>query len=312
MPVRPGGEPSPVINLTEARVGHYVGRIRHAWQRQVDSIIETGRLLIEAKRELPGGFQAMIEEQLPFGARAAQMLMKIAGNPVLADAQYVSHLPPSWGTLYELTQLPQDLLREWILDGTIHPQLERKEVAMLNRPAQTHELAAAPADPSDTKPRVYVPGGKTVADLCREAALLQAQGATPKEAAEMVDISDRTYREGWTIVQLAERADLGERDAELARSALAEMNETRRTHKPFLRIIPLADRIWGKKAQRDDASRQRRIEEFRHAVTFLAETCARAGDINIPHLPAEDITAAVKQIGEAIASLRQLIKRIKE
>lgn len=312
MPVRTGGEPSSVISLTEARVGHYVGRIRSAWQRQVDSIVETGRLLSEAKRELPGGFLAMIEEQLPFGARTAQMLMKIADNPVLTDAQYVSHLPPSWGTLYELTQLPQDLLREWILDGTIHPQLERREVAMLNRPAHEIELAAAPAGTTDGKPRVYVPGGKTIADLCREAAQLQAQGATPKEAAEMADISDRTYREGWTIVQLAERTDLGERDTELARSALTEMNETRRTHKPFIKIMPLADRIWGKKSIRDDASRQRRIEEFRHAVTFLAETCARAGDINIPHLPAEDITAAVKQISEAIASLRQLSKRIQE
>lgn len=35
----------------------------------------------------------------------AQRLMQIASNPALANATHVSLLPPSWGTLYELSRL---------------------------------------------------------------------------------------------------------------------------------------------------------------------------------------------------------------
>jgi hypothetical protein len=46
------------------------------------------------------------ETMLPFGARTAQMLMKVSEEPLLANPNRGSDLPPSWRTLYELTKLP--------------------------------------------------------------------------------------------------------------------------------------------------------------------------------------------------------------
>src|ERR1700732_3323991 len=80
-------------------------------QTMTDTIIKTGRDLIEAKNELGHGeFSKMLEEYFPLGERTAQQLMEIARNPVLANPTHVSHLPAHWGTLYELTKLPLEVI----------------------------------------------------------------------------------------------------------------------------------------------------------------------------------------------------------
>lgn len=71
--------------------------------------------------------------RLPFKARTRQMLMRLAAHPILAS--HGSQLPPCWRTLYELTKVPDEVLLAKIEDGTIHPGMERREVAaLLNKP----------------------------------------------------------------------------------------------------------------------------------------------------------------------------------
>jgi hypothetical protein len=43
------------------------------------------------------------------------------------------HLPPSWTTLYELTKLDDDTFDQKLRDGSINPEMQRKEVARANR-----------------------------------------------------------------------------------------------------------------------------------------------------------------------------------
>jgi hypothetical protein len=120
--------------LPPADVDGYVKRITATWQNAAASIIETGRILTEAKRNLPHGeFGKMIDEKLPFSRRAAQMLMAIAKNPVLSNPKFVSFLPPSWGTLYELTAYPDGELKEMIADRTINPETRRRDVDATER-----------------------------------------------------------------------------------------------------------------------------------------------------------------------------------
>jgi hypothetical protein len=108
---------------------YFVEQITALWNKQVETILETGRLLIQAKQELPHGeFGVMIAKQLPFGSRAAQQLMAVARNPVLSNATYVSHLPPSWGTLYDLAGMPESELLNLIKTEQIHPGMERADV----------------------------------------------------------------------------------------------------------------------------------------------------------------------------------------
>jgi hypothetical protein len=111
--------------------------ITAAWQKGVESIVETGDRLIEAKGELEhGSFEAMVQTKLPFGPDTARMLMAIARHPVISKPEHVRVLPPSWGTLYQLTKLPDPLLTAKIKDGTITPELERKDVPKLLPPPE--------------------------------------------------------------------------------------------------------------------------------------------------------------------------------
>ena len=109
----------------------WVGRICTAWSKTVAAFIETGRLLNEAKRELPHGtFMQMINHRLPFTLGTAERLMVIARNPIISDSAHGPNLPPSWHTLYVLAKLPPEDLRAKIESGAIHPKLERKEAEL--------------------------------------------------------------------------------------------------------------------------------------------------------------------------------------
>ncbi len=82
-------------------------------------MIDAAALLIGAKAVLPhGDSRAMVDAELPFGARMAQWLMGIAREPRIANRTPVSDLPPSWWTLYELTRLDHDQFAGAAADGT--------------------------------------------------------------------------------------------------------------------------------------------------------------------------------------------------
>jgi len=108
----------------------YAAAISMSWQQSVEAIFETGRLLNAAKEALEHGeFTPMINEGLPFGPSTAARLMKIAADERLQNRNTVQHLPPSWGTLYELTKLDDATFQHRITDGTIRPDMERRDIA---------------------------------------------------------------------------------------------------------------------------------------------------------------------------------------
>jgi N6-adenosine-specific RNA methylase IME4 len=119
-----------VTELVAAR-SEWADRITAAWRTSVEGVIEVGRLLAEARKALDHGeFTAMIDRDLPFKARTAQRLMKIADDERLSNPTHVSLLPPHWGTLYELTKLTDAQFAAKVASGQIHPELERRDVVM--------------------------------------------------------------------------------------------------------------------------------------------------------------------------------------
>jgi hypothetical protein len=122
-------------------VEYWIAKISDQWRRGVEALIETGRLLLDAKQgkqRLPHGqWIDMIEGKLPFGPRTAQRLMEIAAHPELSKATHASHLPPSWTTLHVLAQLPPNRVRELIKNGEINPDLSRCDAALLSVPVAT-------------------------------------------------------------------------------------------------------------------------------------------------------------------------------
>jgi hypothetical protein len=114
---------------------HFVKKITASWQRGIESFVNTGKELIEAKKALPHGtFEKMIATELPFDRNTAERLMIIAEHPVISKGAMLPLLPARWSTLYELTKLDDDTLLAKIEDGTITPKLTHKEAVALRRP----------------------------------------------------------------------------------------------------------------------------------------------------------------------------------
>lgn len=115
------------------RVQHWKKAISETWQYAVESIISTGEQLIEAKEDLKGrkGAWTKLCDNLPFKERTAQMLMKVAASPQLSDPKHASLLPPSWYSLYQLTQLDEKAFKQAMAKGKIFPGMERSDVEKL-------------------------------------------------------------------------------------------------------------------------------------------------------------------------------------
>jgi hypothetical protein len=128
------------MNMTTIRViterTQWAARISAAWQKSVDSIFHTGHLLLTAKADPKmqhGEWGTMVESDLPFNRHTAHKLMQIAGDKRLTNVSQGKHLPPSWTTLYELTKLDDATFDQKLRDGSINPDMQRKDVARENR-----------------------------------------------------------------------------------------------------------------------------------------------------------------------------------
>jgi Protein of unknown function (DUF3102) len=82
---------APSHSAQESLIEHaeWTSRIAAVWQKGVEAILETGRLLIEAKAALKHGeFKSMVQLKLPFNPGTAQRLMAIARHPVISNAAH--------------------------------------------------------------------------------------------------------------------------------------------------------------------------------------------------------------------------------
>jgi N6-adenosine-specific RNA methylase IME4 len=91
-------------------IAQYAERICAAWRRSAESIIETGRLLIQAKEELGhGNWENMIEGgRVPFKIRMAECLMEIARDERLSKPQTIALLPGDWSTIHAYSKIKDD------------------------------------------------------------------------------------------------------------------------------------------------------------------------------------------------------------
>ncbi len=105
-------------------------RIETAWQRSVESVVEVGRLINEARSQL-GATYALLETELPFSTTVASFLSKIAKHPVLSDPHNFSRLPNGVNTLYHLTFLDEKTLIQQLQHGDISPNTTLNEVRTL-------------------------------------------------------------------------------------------------------------------------------------------------------------------------------------
>ncbi|MFY9957723.1 hypothetical protein, partial [Bradyrhizobium sp.] len=110
---------------------HWVAKILKANGKSVGAIVQLGQTLIAAKRALDqhGQWLPMIENDLPYGVKVAEQLMRVARDPRLSNSSNWKNLPPVLSTLVEITRLSDQEFEKCKADGTIHQGMTCKDVA---------------------------------------------------------------------------------------------------------------------------------------------------------------------------------------
>lgn len=169
-------------------------RINAAWRRSLEAVIETGRLLIDAKAQLRHGqWQSLIDTQLDFSSDTAQRLMAIARDQRLSNPAHVRFLPRSYSTLHELTKLSDEQFSRGIEEKIINPDMERREVERLRpRPerdmhnAYTPESSGGRADEAMARDAAVASGSRVEAASTTEAVGETGMGSERPSPSETV------------------------------------------------------------------------------------------------------------------------------
>ncbi|MBF0424792.1 MAG: hypothetical protein HQL66_03110 [Magnetococcales bacterium] len=130
-----GGSFLPTGQLSD-RAAVFKRRIIIAHARSIDAILETCALLAAAMDELPTEeFHALVFT-LPFTLPTARKMAQIGRAAWLRESGVVEKLPPAWGTIYQIIQMPEEEARRAIADGLIDKDVRRADVRALRGVAE--------------------------------------------------------------------------------------------------------------------------------------------------------------------------------
>jgi len=150
-----------VVLSAESELAEWRGRIETAWSRSVESVIQVGRMVKEAK-EVLGVSYSLLETELPFSSTVAAFLVKIAENPVLSNPAYFSRLPNGYNTLYHLTSVDEHQLIEQIEAGEITPNFTLARAKTLRETKPSPKASNAEVPPVK-KAQTYAVGTLSIA-----------------------------------------------------------------------------------------------------------------------------------------------------
>lgn len=152
-----------VVISSEKELAEWRTRIESAWQKSVQSVIEVGNLVKQAKEQL-GVSYSLLEAELPFSSTVAAFLIKIAENPVLSNPSYHSRLPNGYNTLYYLASVDENQLVQQIENGEITPNFTLASAKLL-REAQPKKTTTKVkfAEPKKPKTITYEVGSISIA-----------------------------------------------------------------------------------------------------------------------------------------------------
>ena len=127
-----------------------------AWTAGVIAILHSAVLVGKARADCTDEEYTLVIEGLPFGARMAQMLVKISRD--LRLTKHVSVLPSDTLTLYHLTRLSDQRFGKLIENGTISPSMKRNEASAETRKErkEADERRILSVEPAPGKKRALI------------------------------------------------------------------------------------------------------------------------------------------------------------
>jgi hypothetical protein len=231
--------------------------------------------LAEAKKALrksKGSFLRLLEK-LGQDEDKVERLFIIAKHPVLSDSALARNLPLGWTTLFALAKIPPNTLLGFITDGTVNPNLTRREAeALANKVRGSNSNGGRGGGGGGGGSDANEPAGEPVGEA--EEGRGKGHG---NEADGVVDGQGETGNA--PAVQGTAREDIGENSQSEIDRKLARLEELEREKRQWeIRRHGYQSEVEELKAKLDETNvpHQRRL--FRQALCSLQK--AESSDIN--------------------------------
>lgn len=157
---------------------YFANQIRIRWSKARESILEVGRLIIQARETLPREeYSKFIKNDLPFNYSTLQKLKNLAQNEKINDPKNKDLLPHSWNTLCEVIHLSDEAFEAGIQRKIIRPDCQWKEVKTL-REEFDPELAVKRANKASAR----VNAGKVIPMPKRSSRTAKTPQSSSKDA----------------------------------------------------------------------------------------------------------------------------------
>lgn len=118
-------------------VDEYAEVIGTLFREAEERFVQIGTFLEEAKAKLQHGeFQELISSRLPFGPRAAQMMMA-AAKAIKSGMIPLDIVPPSYSVVYQITTLTDTERQQAVEEGVIRSDMRREDIAAFKKRVRT-------------------------------------------------------------------------------------------------------------------------------------------------------------------------------
>ncbi len=107
--VATNSEVLPAVNMKEVELA--VERITGSWTKTIHALIETAKMLHEYQRTPDyDAIRKVLHDRRIIDMSVQQILIGIAGNPILTNKKYFKHLPPHYSNLGFLSRIRSEKL----------------------------------------------------------------------------------------------------------------------------------------------------------------------------------------------------------
>ena len=123
---------SKALVITSEAVSH----ITVAWNKTVEALLETSSLLVSYSQQ--GNWRSIkleLESRGIMGSSVISMMLGIGNNVYLRNPEVKMLLPPSYGALYQLSKLDDDVIDVKIKNAELSPALTVEQARAWARPA---------------------------------------------------------------------------------------------------------------------------------------------------------------------------------
>lgn len=118
-------------------VDDYAEVIGTLFREAEERFVQIGTFLEEAKAKLQHGeFQELISSRLPFGPRAAQMMMA-AAKAIKSGMIPLDIVLPSYSVVYQITTLTDTERQQAVEEGVIRSDMRREDIAAFKKRVRT-------------------------------------------------------------------------------------------------------------------------------------------------------------------------------